>query len=119
MDIVYLHGLKCECNIGVWNWEKLVAQTLVLDIDVAADVAKVAADDNLEHAIDYQAIAERVQAYASEHRFALIETLAERLAALVLGEFNTTWVRIKVDKGQAVKGTKNVGVIIERGDKPR
>jgi dihydroneopterin aldolase len=104
MDIIYLHGLKCECTIGVWQWEKAITQTLILDIELAADAGKAAENDDLKDALDYQAITQSVQAYAKENAFELIETLA--------------WVRIKLDKGQAVKGVKNVGVIIERGKRP-
>ena len=114
MDIIYLHGLKCECTIGVWKWEKAISQTLVLDIDLASDNKKAAANDDIKDALDYQAVTERVQNFAKENAFELIETLVEKLAALILNEFNTDWVRIKLDKGQAVKGVKNVGVIIER-----
>lgn len=114
MDIIYLHGLKCECTIGIWKWEKAISQTLVLDIDLASDNKKAAANDDIKDALDYQAVTERVQNFAKENAFELIETLVEKLAALILNEFNTDWVRIKLDKGQAVKGVKNVGVIIER-----
>ena len=114
MDTIYLHGLKCDCTIGVWEWEKAITQTLVLDIDLASDNRKAAANDNLKDALNYQAVTERVQAFAKDNTFELIETLAEKLAEIILAEFDTHWVRIKLDKGQAVKGVKNVGVIIER-----
>lgn len=115
MDIIYLHGLKCECTIGVWKWEKAITQTLTLDIDLASDNRKAAANDDLKDTLDYQALTKRVQVFAKDNAFELIETLVEKLAAIILDEFDTSWVRIKLDKGQAVKGVKNVGVIIERG----
>lgn len=118
MDTIYLHGVKCQSTIGVWEWEKAITQTLVLDIDIATNVSEAAASDDLSNAIDYQAIAERVQNYARENDHQLIETLVERLAALILDEFETPWVRIRLDKGPAVKGVKNVGVLIERGQRP-
>lgn len=118
MGIIYLHGLRCESTVGVWAWEKAIKQTLVLDLDLATDVAKAAKSDDLNDALDYQAVTERIQTFASENTFELIETLAEHIASLVLEEFGTPWVRVKLDKGQAVKGVKNVGVIIERGNKP-
>jgi dihydroneopterin aldolase len=117
MDIIYLHGLKCECTIGVWEWEKAITQTLVLDIELASDAKKAAENDNLNDALDYQAVTERVQNFAKDNTFELIETLVEKLASLILADFDTPWVRIKLDKGQAVKGVKNVGVIIERGQR--
>lgn len=115
MDIIYLHGLKCECTIGVWEWEKAISQTLTLDIDLASDNRKAAANDDLKDTLDYQALTQRVQGFAKDNAFELIETLVEKLAAIILDEFDTNWVRIKLDKGQAMKGVKNVGVVIERG----
>ena len=115
MDIIYLHGLQCECVIGVWEWEKQITQTLILDIDLAADIASAAATDKLEDTLDYKQVAERVIEYAQASTFDLIETLIERLAALILEEFDIPWVRIKLDKGGAVKRVKHVGIVIERG----
>ena len=114
MDIVYLHGLRCQCRIGVLEWEKQIEQSLILDLDLGVDAAKAAANDALKDALDYQAVAQRAQKFAADNQFDLIETLAERLAKILLDEFKTTWVRIKVDKGQAVKGVQNVGLVIER-----
>lgn len=117
MDIIYLNGLKCTCTIGVWKWEKAITQTLTLDIELATNASKAAENDDLGDALDYQAITERIQDYAKNNAFSLIETLIERLAAVILDEFETPWVRIKLDKGQAVKNVKNVGVVIERGQR--
>ena len=118
MDIIFLHGLKCQCLIGVWPWEKKLPQTLVLDIDLAVETKAAAASDNLEDAVDYQALATAVMEYAKNNQFNLIETLIERLAELILAEFAVPWVRIRLDKGQAVSGVKSVGVQIERGTRP-
>ena len=115
MDIIYLHGLRCEGRIGVHNWEKSIDQVLSIDLDLAIDASKAAQSDDLTDALDYQAVAQRVQAYVAENQFDLIETLAERVSALLLEEFAVSWLRIKVDKGQAVGGVKNVGLILERG----
>ena len=117
MDIIYLSGLKCECTIGVLEWEKTITQTLVFDIDIATNVAKAAQDDDLNDAVDYQAVSEFVQEYAKNNTFELIETLVERIAAELFSNFKTSWVRIKLDKGQAVKGLRSVGVVIERGER--
>ena len=89
-----------------------------MDIDIASDISKAAKSDDLKGTLDYQAVTERIQAFASENTFELIETLAEGIASLVLEEFGAPWIRVKLDKGQAVKGVKNVGVAIERGSKP-
>ena len=115
MDTIYLHGLKCKCVIGVWKWEKAITQTLILDIELATDIKPAAASDDLSDTLDYKAVSDRVIEYAQASPFDLIETLIERLSEVILAEFNVPWVRIKLDKGGAVKNVQNVGVIIERG----
>ena len=117
VDIIYIRGLQCRCRVGVWDWEKKVDQTLVLDIDCATDIDKAASSDKLQDTLDYKKISDRVIEYAQDNTYDLIETLIERLAEVILGEFDVPWVRIKLDKGGAVKNVKHVGVIIERGTK--
>lgn len=118
MDLVYLHGLEVRCVIGVWEWERRIRQKLVIDLDLAADVARAAASDRLEDALDYKKIARRVTAFVAESEFRLVETVAERVAGLLTKEFAVAWVRVRVDKGGAVRGARNVGIVIERGAKP-
>ena len=117
LDTIFIHGIKVDCVIGVWKWEKAIHQTLVIDIDLATDNTIAAASDDLNDALNYQKITERVRAYAKENQFELIETLVEKLAEMILEEFATNWVRIKLDKGPAVKNVKQVGVVIERGSR--
>jgi len=118
LDIIYIHGIKCECVIGVWGWEKAITQTLYIDLDLATDITKSATSDDLKDTLNYKVIADRVIEYAKNNQFELIETLIERISEVVLSEFNVPWVRIKLDKGGAVKNVKNVGILIERGVKP-
>lgn len=117
MDTIFIHGLQCECVVGVWEWEKKITQTLVLDIDLATDITKAAQSDELQDTLDYKKISDRVIEYAQANTFDLIETLIEHLAQLILTEFAVPWVRIKLDKGGAVKNVNHVGVVIERGSK--
>jgi len=104
--------------IGVWKWEKAITQTLVLDIDLAVDISKAAASDDLKDTLDYKKIADRVIDYAKTNQFDLIETLIEKVADVILTEFDVPWVRIKLDKGGAVKNVNHVGILIERGKRP-
>jgi len=117
LDTIYIHGLQCECVIGVWDWEKAITQTLVLDIDLATDVRPAAKSDDLKDTLDYKKVADRVIEYAKANRFDLIETLIERISEVILTEFDVPWVRIKLDKGGAVKNVKHVGILIERGSR--
>lgn len=115
MDKIYLHGLQCECVIGVWKWEQQITQTLVLDIDVATDISSAAKSDDLQDTLDYQKLADRVIEFAQAKPYDLMETLIEQLAEMILKEFSLPWVRIQLDKGGAVKHVKHVGIVIERG----
>jgi dihydroneopterin aldolase len=118
LDIVFLRGLRIETVIGIYDWEKEVKQPVVLDIEMAGDVARAAASDRIEDTLDYKAIAKRLKQFVGESRFELVETLAERCATLIREEFGVPWVRLKLDKVGAVSDAQGVGVIIERGKQP-
>lgn len=115
MDIVYIRELKIDTVIGIYEWERRVRQTVVLDLEMASDVARAAATDNIADALDYKAIAKRLIAFVESSSFQLVETLAERVAEVVLGEFPVPWLRLQVNKRGALRGARDVGVVIERG----
>ena len=98
MDKVYIKGLKTDAVIGVYDWERDIRQTLVLDLELASDNRAAAANDAIEDAVDYDAISGRILAYVADSEFELIETLAERVAEIVMREFSIPWVRIKLGK---------------------
>lgn len=114
MDIIFLHDLKVDCVIGVFDWERRIRQTLHIDLDMAADIKRAAATDRVEDTLDYKAVAKRIMGFVGDSQFQLVETLAERIAALVLAEFKVSWVRVRVNKKGAVRNANGVGVIIER-----
>lgn len=118
MDIVFLTGLRIETTIGIYDWEKAIRQPVILDIDMAADVAEAAAHDRIAHTLDYKAVATRLKTFVGESRFELVETLAEACARLIREEFGVPWVRLRVNKIGAVTDAQGVGVIIERGQRP-
>ena len=117
MDIVYIEGLRTDAVIGVYDWERSIRQELVLDLELASDNRAAADTDAIEDAVDYDAISGRIIAYVQDSEFQLIETLAERVAGLVLREFDVSWLRLKLAKPGAVADASSVGVIIERGQK--
>ncbi|MDA8361164.1 MAG: dihydroneopterin aldolase [Gammaproteobacteria bacterium] len=114
MDIVYLHDLKLNCIIGIWEWEHHTRQTILLDLDLAVDIHKAAQRDHIDDTVNYKAVAKRLKAYVENTPFKLVETLAERVATLILQEFPVQWLRLKVNKQGAIDGASAVGVIIER-----
>jgi len=117
MDIVFLRDLRIETVIGIYDWERHTRQTVILDLEMGTDVAKAAASDDIENALNYKAVAKRLIAFVEESAFMLVETLAERCAQLIREEFGVPWVRLSVNKVGAVSGARDVGVIIERGER--
>ena len=117
MDIVYIKGLRADTVIGVYEWERSVRQNVVLDLELASDNRRAAAGDRIEDAVDYAAISARLLSFTEESEFELIETLAERLAAILLDEFAVPWLRLRLAKPGAVAQAGEVGVVIERGER--
>ena len=114
-DIVYLTDLKIDTVIGIFEWERRVRQTVSFDLEMATDVVRAAGSDSIEDALDYKAVAKAVIEFVRNSDFQLVETLAERVAALILEDFGVSWVRLKVNKRGAIRGARDVGVVIERG----
>ncbi|KAA3627052.1 MAG: dihydroneopterin aldolase [Proteobacteria bacterium] len=117
MDTIFLHDLRVETIIGIYDWERTTPQTVSVDLEMAWDTARAAASDNIADTLDYKAVAKRLQAFVSESRFQLIETLAEHIATILRAEFGVSWVRVTLHKPGAVRGSRDVGVIIERGQR--
>jgi dihydroneopterin aldolase len=115
MDIIYLSDLRIETIIGIYDWERRVKQTVSLDLEMASDIRKAAASDHIDDTLNYKAVAKRLISFVAESEFQLVETLAERITEIVLNEFKVPWVRLRLNKQGAVRGARDVGVIIERG----
>ena len=115
MDVIFLHDLRVETVIGIWGWERKIRQTVSIDLDMSADIKKAAESDDVKDTLNYKLVAKRLQEFVGDSSFQLVETLAEKIAAIVLDEFDVTWVRVRVNKPGAIRGAKDVGVIIERG----
>lgn len=114
MDHVFIEGLEIDALIGIYDWERRVRQTLVFDIEMAFDNRVPAASDDIADTLNYKAVSKRVIAYVQQSEFGLVETLAERVAAIILDEFGVSRLRLKLSKPGAVRGARAVGVIIER-----
>jgi dihydroneopterin aldolase len=114
MDIIFISDLRIETIIGIYDWERVVRQTVSLDLEMAADIRKAAATDSIDDTLNYKAVAKRLIDFVGTSEFQLVETLAERIAAIVLDEFNVPWLRLRLRKPGAVRGSRDVGVLIER-----
>lgn len=115
MDIIYLNDLRIDTVIGIFEWERRVKQTISLDIEMATDIRKAASSDTIDDTLDYKAVAKRIIAFVEQSEFQLVETLAERICEIILAEFNVPWVKLRLNKQGAVRGARDVGVLIERG----
>jgi dihydroneopterin aldolase len=118
MDIVFIEGLRIETPIGLYDWERRTRQPVVLDLELAFDNTRAAASDAIADTFDYKAVSKRLIAFVEAADFQLVETLAERCAALIREEFDVPWLRLRLSKPGAVRGARNVGVVIERGVRP-
>ena len=118
MDIIFLRDLRVETVIGIWDWERKIRQTVAIDLEMSTDIRRAAASDSVADTLNYKSVAKRVQAFVAASSFQLVETLAEKIAAVVLDEFTVTWVRVSVNKPGAIRGAQDVGVRIERGTPP-
>lgn len=117
MDIIYLNDLRIDTIIGIYDWERQTKQTVILDIQMGTDIRRSASSDSIEDTINYKAVAKRLFSFVGESEFELVETLAEKITEILLDEFNIPWVRLKLNKQGALRGVRDVGVIIERGEK--
>ncbi len=118
MDKIFLSELKVDTVIGIWEWERRIRQTVVIDLEMSADIAKAAASDDVADTLNYKSVAKRVQGFVADSSFQLVETLAERIAGIIREEFDVSWVSVRVNKPGAIRGSKAVGVAIERGERP-
>ncbi|GAA3910368.1 dihydroneopterin aldolase [Halomonas cibimaris] len=115
MDRILIEALEVDTVIGVYHWERTIKQRLSLDLELATDIRPAAATDDLALTLDYAAISERIQRFAAEHHFELVETFAERLVATLREEFGIAGMALTLRKPGAVPAAANVGLNITRG----
>ena len=114
MDKIKLTELTVNTVIGIWDWEKRNPQKVVFDIEMSTDISEASKSDSIKDALDYKAISKRVKQYALENQFDLIEALADKVAEIILNEFEVSWVKLTISKPYAIRDSKNVSLIIER-----
>ena len=96
------------------EWERRVRQKVVVDIEMAADIRRAAATDSIDDTLDYKRVSKRLLQFIGDSQFQLVETLTERIAEIVVREFDVTWVRVRLNKQGAIRGARDVGIQIER-----
>ncbi len=118
MDIVFIEDLRIDTTIGINDWERKIKQTLAFDIEMAADISKAAQTEDIEDALNYKSVAKRIIQYVSDSECLLVETVVEQVAAIIREEFGVPWVKVTLSKLGAVRGSRAVGIRIERGTRP-
>ena len=116
-DLVFIEDLRIQTVICIYDWEREITQTVSLDLKMAFDITTAGKSDAIADTLDYKAVSKRLIQFVEASEFQLVEALAEHCANIVLEEFPVTWLRLKLSKPGAVRGSSAVGVIIERGDK--
>ena len=115
MDIVFIADLRIDTVIGIYDWEREIRQTVAIDLEMGTDISRATETEDIEFALNYKSISDRLIEFVGNSEFLLIETLAEKIAAIVIDEYSVPWVKVTVHKPGAVPAAKDVGVVIERG----
>ena len=117
MDTIFVTDLRVDCIVGIWDWERAATQTISIDLEMAWDIGPAAEADDIEKTLDYRAVSKRVTAFVQESGFQLIETMAVQIAELIQREFSVPWLKVRIHKPGAVRGSRDVGVLVERGSR--
>ncbi|HEY5716939.1 MAG TPA: dihydroneopterin aldolase [Motiliproteus sp.] len=117
MDRVYIHGLEVETVIGIYDWERKIRQKVNLDLEMGTDIRQAAASEDIDKTLNYKSVSKRLIEFIEGSEFLLVETMAEEIATLVRQEFPVRWLKLRLGKPGAVRGARDVGVIIERGER--
>lgn len=115
MDIVYINDLKIDTIIGIYDWEREVRQIISLDLEMGTDIRQAAATDDIQYALNYKAVSKRLIEFIEGSEFLLVETIAEQVSEIIRQEFKVPWLRLRIGKPGAIRGARDVGVVIERG----
>jgi 7,8-dihydroneopterin aldolase/epimerase/oxygenase len=117
MDIIFLDDFRVKTLIGVYPWERRVAQTIQLDLQIGLPSRRASETDHIDDAMDYARIVQAIHDILDRKHFSLLEALAEHIALMIMREFNSPWVKVSVAKLGIIRGIRKVGVSIERGSK--
>jgi|TARA_B100000767_G_C19309136_1_gene346813 dihydroneopterin aldolase len=114
MDTIFLNEMRVETIVGIWDWERKTKQIVSIDLEMGADIKKAALTDNIEDTLNYKGVSKRIRKFVEDSDFQLVETMAEKIAEIILVEFNVPLVTVRVNKPGAIRGSKDVGVFITR-----
>ncbi len=113
---VFVRELRLPARIGVYSEEKLRLQDVIIDLELWVRETPQAAANELDYAdvVCYDGLVQRTKALLAEGHIDLVETMAERLAALCMEDSRVRRVRVRVEKPAAIPEAAGAGVEIER-----
>ena len=114
-DTIFLHDLRIQTVVGIWDWERQLPQIVSIDLDMGWDMSKAVLSEDLADALDYKSVSKRVTQFVQDKQFQLVETAADSIAAMIMQEFSVPWIRVAIHKPHAVSSSRSVGVVLERG----
>jgi len=114
MDRIFLRELRVETIIGIYDWERETRQFVSIDLEMPVDIRRAAATDDIADTLNYKKVAKRILGYVEASSFQLVETLIERIAEIIITEFDVDWVKVTLSKPGAIRNSRDVGVAIER-----
>ena len=118
MDRIFIKNLAVETIIGIYDWERTNRQRVILDLEMSADIAKAALAEDIDATLNYKTLSETLIKFIENSEFQLIETMAERVTDIIRHDFGVQWVKLTLHKPDALPENTDVGVIIERGERP-
>jgi 7,8-dihydroneopterin aldolase/epimerase/oxygenase len=118
MSQIFLRQIRAEAMIGIYKRERDTTQPIEIDLVIDLPSDRVFASGKVADTIDYAVVIARLQHELAERRFGLVESLAERIAEIVLGEFHAPRVQVSVAKLGILKNVGRVGVTINRCQAP-
>lgn len=116
-DIIFLRDVHIDTLIGIFEWEREAKQTLIFDLEMAFDCQTAAQSDDINDALNYKAVYDRLIEFVGKSEFLLIEKLAGEIIKLIQLEFGVSWIKLTINKKGAVGADINVGVVMERGNR--
>jgi 7,8-dihydroneopterin aldolase/epimerase/oxygenase len=114
LDTIFIEHLEIETVIGVFNWERNIRQTVIIDLEMDYDISRAGLTDAISDTLDYKAVCKHIIHHVESSSFELIEALSESVAEILITKFKLSRIKLRLSKPGALRGAKNVGVIIER-----
>jgi dihydroneopterin aldolase len=114
VNTIFIRELRLPAWIGLYAHEKIAPQTIEIELDMQLASDEVFRSGKVRDTIDYGVVVQRIKSLLEQEHFGLVESLAERIAGIVLEDFAASRVKITITKLGVLREARRVGVVIER-----